>query len=69
MNKALKEIKEVFDKYNVKVELTYIVKNGDKLWDMDLSFEGSDGFNYCIDGFWEGRIKAYNLDSDRCVKE
>ena len=69
MNKALEEIKAVFDKYNVDIQLTYTLQNGEKDWEMDLTFEGSDGCTYYLGYFWQGRIKAYNLDASRCIKE
>ena len=57
--KALDEIKEVFDKYNITIALVYC--NGDmNNPQLELTYE-EDGQYVYLDHYWEGRIKAYNL--------
>lgn len=53
---AIDEIRSIFNKYNIDVQLVYI----DKLPLLDMTFEDENGKTVEID-FWEGRIKAYNI--------
>lgn len=58
--KAIEEIKEVFDKWNVSVNLVYV---NDKPR-LDMTFEDENGNYVELDHFWEDRVKTYNIRID-----
>lgn len=56
-NKALEDIIEVFEKWNVDIQLVFV--NGKP--QIDFCYEDENEVSHEIDGFWEERIKAYSL--------
>ena len=57
MSKALEEIIEVFEKWNVDIQMVFL--NSTPL--IDFCYEDENGINHELDGFWEERIKAHSL--------
>lgn len=58
MTEALQEIIDVFDKWNVSVNL--VLPDG-HYPQLDFIYEDEEGIVHELDGFWEDRIKAYSL--------
>ena len=62
-SKALLEIKEMFDKYNISIQIVYNNKLSVGRCEPELCmyFEDESGLGLELDHFWEDKIKAYNL--------